>query len=333
MLGITDQEKKDIASKFIETHWEDSFKIINAPILVGFNQITDGLKESISSVYTDGVDEIIGIPKLHGDAVGGYFRAGQAFFQFQIDTTLGNIAYYEINAHADSYISGYYLGDIAPYLPQKNLQKMMLAKIYRFDAGSKKRCQTGIPCGGTCIAKGSKCSINLGVKQKQQVMQVRQALASSDATRAALLAGGLAGGAIALGALGGAATVAGFENRRRAAEDRRTAESERIRASEELEEAAQLHREALALKKPPPTTNAKKARKVAGAALRAAVPAAIAASTTGNPIAAGAVASAADIAAGVAAAKEVTNIGADYIESGELPKRRRTKKRSGTNAK
>jgi hypothetical protein len=333
MLGITDKEKKDIANKFVETQWEYSFDVVDEPLLVGRNEVADSLKESISSVYTDGVDEIIGIPKLRRDAIGGYFRAGREFFQFHIDTNSGNITYYEVNAHTDSYISGYYLGDIAPYLPPKNLQKMMLAKICRFDAASKKRCQVGIPCGATCVAKGSKCSMSLGVKQKQQVMQVRQALLSSDATRAALLAGGLAGGAIALGALGGAATVAGFENRRRAAEDRRTAESERIRASEELEEAAQLRREALALRKPPPTTPAKKARKVAGAALRAAVPAAIAASTTGNPIAAGAVASAAGIAAGVAAAKEVTNIGADYIESGELPKPRRTRKRSGTNAK
>ena len=148
--------------------------------------IAKKIKESIESVFKDGID---GLPFVQTDGLGGFtgkFKAHGEYYDFFI-TKDGGISYNEADTRTDSaYIQGY------------------LASQSRTDKA--KMCDRGKPCGNTCIAKGISCRRQLSGSALSSLKAAQQALSFEPSSEAKSAAIGMLTGA-ATGLLIGAAVV------------------------------------------------------------------------------------------------------------------------------
>lgn len=170
-------------------------------------QIINSLKSVVSSVYKEGVDQILSWPQID---VRGYlsfrFRGGKQVYDCEISPD-GIIGYVEAQ-RSDSVLLGAYFGPIAQYIEDSDYADgLLVSEITRLDG---KKCRIGKSCGNSCITVNAKCSQMLGLKQKQAINNIREAVsqkAKPDNTgRNLAIAAGigatvLAGGAIAGGVM------------------------------------------------------------------------------------------------------------------------------------
>jgi hypothetical protein len=167
-------------------------------------QIVNSLKSVVSSVYKEGVDQILSWPQIDERGYMKFrFRGGVQVYDCEISPE-GIISYIEAQ-RSDSILLGAYFGPIAQYIEDSEYaQGLIEAEISRLDG---KRCRVGKSCGATCITVNAKCSQMLGLQQKRAVQSIRNAVSDrakkgSNNNVVPLVGAGLMGaGLIAAGAI------------------------------------------------------------------------------------------------------------------------------------
>lgn len=172
-------------------------------------QLLIALKAIVDSRFTGGIDEIVSLPQLDER---GYitfrFRDGKELYDCEISPD-DQISYVESKLRTDSYLLGRNLPDIANYIPVGAYTEGVIDGQVKLDKapGKVKKCPNSKPCGNTCIAKGLRCTSDLGPREKQAMSKVRENVSERQQpdNTGLLIAAGI--GAAALGA-GGLAAMA-----------------------------------------------------------------------------------------------------------------------------
>lgn len=184
-------------------------------VAVAPKQIINSLKTVVSSVYKEGVDQILSWPQIDER---GYlkfrFRGGNQVYDCEISPD--NIIGYIEARRSDSILLGAYFGPIAQYIEDSEYaQGLIESEVFRLDG---KRCKIGKSCGDTCITVNSKCTARLGLKQKQMINNIREAVSqkakSTDNTgRNLAIAAGIGGAALLTGgAIAAGIALSGSKN-------------------------------------------------------------------------------------------------------------------------
>lgn len=181
------------------------------PKLSPQQRIRLALKRVVESGFTSGIDGVLHYEMEEDGKISGKFLENRQVYDFAIAPN-NTLSYIESKIRSDAYLIGYYTDS---GLHKTGLNQPQL----RRDDSKSRRCVTGKICGKTCIEKGRKCSVKLGMAQRRTVNALRQVISSqgqSSTTKtpgrlsnpgASAFAGGIAAGALGVlgvGAIGAA---------------------------------------------------------------------------------------------------------------------------------
>lgn len=239
---------------------------------------------NLLSGQINGTEQSIGLPRLDGNALRGYFRTdSNCFYAYTIVPETCDLEFERVNPKDHSYLVGYYVGDVADVVPPEKYGGLIYSEAARLDA---KRCPNSTPCGDGCIPRGRKCKSKLGVRQQRTARKVRQGVSGADLAK---VAGVATAGAVVGAAAGVGAGVAMDKVKQRREERERKEALERRR--KELEEAMKERRSIKG-----------RVKQVTGAATKGAVHGGLAGGVAG-----------AGVGSAVGAAKELVSIGAEEV--------------------
>lgn len=201
-------------------------------------QVVNSLKSVVSSVYKEGVDQILSWPQIDERGYMKFrFRGGAQVYDCEISPD-GVISYIEAQ-RSDSILLGAYFGPIAEYIEDSEYANGLLeAEILRLDG---KKCRIGKSCGDTCITMNAKCSQMLGLQQKRAVESIRKAVSDRNKNKnnmgfVATIAGGMLASALVGGGIALALSSA-HKNRENAVDEAKiSAEKEVEKARNESEQ-------------------------------------------------------------------------------------------------
>lgn len=130
------------------------------------------LKRVIESGFTSGIDGVLSYEMKENGEIVGKFLENRQVYDFAIAPN-NTLSYVESKVRSDAYLIGYY-GDSGLYKSGFNQPDM------RRDASKARKCVTGKPCKNTCIEKGRKCAVKLGMAESRTINTLRQSISSTN---------------------------------------------------------------------------------------------------------------------------------------------------------
>jgi hypothetical protein len=130
------------------------------------------LKRVIESGFTSGINGVLNFELEEDGKITGKFLENRQVYDFAI-TPNNILSYVESKVRSDAYLIGYY-GDSGLIKSGINQPQM------RHDTTKARKCITGKPCKKTCIEKGRKCDVKLGMPESRAINSIRKTIGSQN---------------------------------------------------------------------------------------------------------------------------------------------------------